>query len=177
MIAHQAASQRVRFPAVRAQFSHHVMALGDVRPQFPWQGCLSRLLTLWSSFLNPTVLEAPHAHLKLDAGVTPLPGGTCILRTPATASPSALPAGWNNTGIASGRTRIATPCIPWRTQTSSCTGANGRAPYCRSVLSLSRSTPSRAVPAPFRTCWYAFLWHDSIGDMGHRYALQPMARA
>ena len=125
--------------------------IGRRASQFPWQGCLSRLLTSWLFFLNPTVLEAPHARLKSDVGVTPLPGGACTLRTPATASPSALPAGWNNTGIASGRTRTATPCIPWRTQTSPCTSANGRAPYCRSVLSLSRISPSRAATAPFRT--------------------------
>ena len=93
--------------------------IGRRASQFPWQGCLSRLLTLWLSFLNPTVLEAPHAHLKLDVGVTPLPGGACTLRTPATASPSALPAGLNATCTASGRTLTATTCIPWRTQTSS----------------------------------------------------------
>ena len=104
--------------------------------QFPWQGCLSRLLTSWLSFLNPTVLEAPHAHSKLDVGVMPLPGGACTLRTPATASPSAPLTGQSTTCIASGRTLTATPCIPWRTRTTPCTGANGRVPCSRNALSL-----------------------------------------
>ena len=69
--------------------------IGRRASKVPWQGCLSRLLTLWLSFLNQTVLEAPHAHSKLDVGITPLPDGACTLRTPAAASPSALPAGWN----------------------------------------------------------------------------------
>ena len=119
--------------------------IGRRASQFPWQGCLSHLLTLWLSFLNPTVLEAPHAHLKLDVEVTPLPGGACTLRTPATASPSALPAGWNAAYIASGRTLTATPCIPWRTQTIPCTGANGRAPCRHNALYLSRRALLRAA--------------------------------
>ena len=110
--------------------------IGRRASQFPWHGRLSRLLTSWLSFLNPTVLDVPRARLKLDVGVTPLPGGACALRTPATASPSAPLTGRSTTCIASGHILTAIPCIPWRTRTSPCTGANGRAPCRRSALCI-----------------------------------------